>query len=322
MGGRIWVDSEPGKGSRFHFIVSAGMADDEAARAPVPAHLAGTHVLVVDDNDASRRILGSMVERWGMRPTLVASGAQALARLRDSTGDTPPFGLFLVDARMPGIDGVDLVRQFRQRVDLRGIPVVLLTSPGRAEEPGPARDPCFATSVSKPVVEPRLLSAVTQALHAHRRVAAETGSADLGPVHRGPRLRILLAEDNPVNQVLATRLIEKVGHAVEVVGDGRQAVDALDRREFDLVIMDVSMPEMSGFEALRIIREREKISGMHVPIIAMTAHAMQGDRERCLAAGMDGYVSKPIDPQNLFAAIEALRPTSTTADVRGRAKSR
>jgi PAS domain S-box-containing protein len=302
MGGRLWIESTPGQGSTFHFTARFGLAEPGAASRAVwpPEGLHDLPVLVVDDNATNRRILHEMLTNWRLRPTTADSAAEALDLLQQAAAAGEPFALVLLDAMMPELDGFALAEQIKQRPDLAGSVLLMLSSAGRPEDAARCRRLGITVYLTKPVKQSELLDAILTARH-----EATTGEARVPavPAPAARRLRVLLAEDNVVNQRLAVRLLEKAGHAVTVAANGREAVAALDREAFDVVLMDVQMPEMGGFEATAVIREREKASGRHVPIVAMTAHAMKGDRERCLLAGMDDYVSKPVRAQELHEAL-------------------
>jgi signal transduction histidine kinase/DNA-binding response OmpR family regulator len=308
MGGRIWLESELGRGSCFHFTAQVGIARSAAPTEPVEqAILTGVRALVVVDNPTNRRILGEMLERWEMKPVLAANADEALAMLHAAPRFATPFALLLTDSNMPGIDGFTLVERVRQEADLRQTTIMMLTSAGRRGDAARCRELGIAAYLLKPVSQQELLDALLRVLATKVRPDAERGLVTRHSLREGRRgLRILLAEDNPVNQRLAAGLLEKRGHTVVVTANGREAVEAFSRQKFDVVMMDVQMPEMDGFEATAAIRTRQNATGVHIPIIAMTAHAMTGDRERCLAAGMDGYVSKPIQAQELFGAVEGL----------------
>jgi signal transduction histidine kinase/CheY-like chemotaxis protein/uncharacterized protein YdeI (BOF family) len=307
MGGRMWVESKPGKGSSFHFTVRCGIG----VPAPQPSvegrAIDGMPLLIVDDNATNRRVLGDAVERWGMKPAFASSGEQALEMLRDSARTPLPFRLLLCDVHMPGMDGFDLSERILKDPALNFAPIVLLTSSRQRGDGARCRELGISGYLTKPVRQAELRAAIEEVL------AAEPVSSPVKPViirnslrERYLGARILVAEDNAVNQRVAARMLEQLGFAVDVVGNGRQAVEAVEQGDFAAVLMDVQMPEMDGFEATALIRSRERSSGKHQPIFAMTAHAMKGDRERCLEAGMDGYISKPIQPGELTALLESL----------------
>jgi PAS domain S-box-containing protein len=303
MGGRIWVESQLGKGSTFHFTARFGMstAPDEPEPPGRPVHLQDLPVLVVDDNATNRRILEELLTNWQMRPTMVSGGREALAALHQAVAVGEPFALVLLDAHMPEMDGFTLAAQMQRARELAGVTVVMLTSAGQPEDVSRCRTLGISAYLMKPVKQSELFATILTALG--RPIQLTEPAAPL-PTRGAVRpLRILLAEDNLVNQTLALRLLEKEGHTVIVVEDGRAAVEAVERQPFDLVLMDVQMPNMDGFEATAEIRLREQGTNRHVPILAMTAHAMKGDREQCLAAGMDGYIAKPIRPQEMLGAI-------------------
>jgi two-component system, sensor histidine kinase and response regulator len=308
MDGRLWLESEPGEGSTFHFTARFGRREEVASGAEGeidPERLRGQRVLVVDDNATNRRILAEMLSQWGLQATVVESGAAALNALEEALAAGQPFPLLLTDGMMPEMDGFMLAEAIRQRPDRPEITIVMLSSAGRRGHTPRCEELGIAAYLSKPVKQSDLLETIVSILctpAAPEPLRAPTAT----PLPSRPALRLLLAEDNAVNQKLAMRLLEKQGHSVVIANNGREAVEALDRETFDAVLMDIQMPEMGGFEASAAIRAREGATGGHVPIIAMTAHAMKGDRERCLRAGMDGYISKPIHAKALIEALESL----------------
>jgi len=323
MGGRIWVESEVGKGSTFHFTARFGLREESAVPPPAawPANLLDLPVLVVDDHATTRRILQELLVNWRMRPVVVDSGRLALAALERAVAAGTPFPLVVLDAHMPEMDGFALAEQIRRRPELARTTVVMLTSAGRPGDVGLCQGLGISAYLIKPVKQSELLDAILTALSStlSRAEPPVTAIHPSPGVNRRP-LHVLLAEDNSVNQMVAVHLLEKQGHTVVAANNGREALAALERQAFDLVLTDVQMPEMDGFEATGLIRQQEQGTGRHVPILAMTAYAMKGDRERCLAAGMDGYVSKPINPRELWEAMENLVPMIARADLQADVK--
>jgi CheY-like chemotaxis protein len=314
MGGRIWVESEPGQGSKFHFTARfgrvAGSMSATSRTFDLP-ELRNLRVLVVDDNATNQLIFDRMLDNWSMKVTLASSGVQALAILNSEQ----PFALILLDYQMPGMDGIAVAQQIRSNPRYATATILMLSSGGGTEEAIRARQAGISICLFKPFKQSDLLTAILKALgmascpgNLQSPLAANLPSQGIPP------LRILLAEDNQVNRVLATRLLEKRGHTVVTVENGRDAVAVAESQSFDLVLLDLQMPVMDGLQAVSLIRRNEEANGRsHLPIIALTAHAIQGDSERCLAAGMDGYIAKPINREELFTVIGSVLQSSRSA---------
>jgi CheY-like chemotaxis protein/HPt (histidine-containing phosphotransfer) domain-containing protein len=308
MGGQLAVTSKVNEGSVFHFAARFQEESDVApTEGPGPA-LRGCRVLLADDNSTSRAVLTEMLAGWHLRPTSVDSGAAALAELERAAARGQAFPIVLLDAVMPAPDGFEVARQLRTRPALAGTIVMLLSSPDRQADVARCRELGISCHLAKPVKPSDLLESM-QALLTPGEVTAlpKRSKEDEGPQAARP-LRVLLAEDNLVNQKLAVRLLEKAGHTVAVTNNGVEALDAIQRHAFDVVLMDVQMPVMGGFEATALLRQRERGTGRHLPVVATTAHAMKGDREQCMAAGMDAYIAKPIQTHELFAVLAELFP--------------
>ncbi len=312
MGGRIWLDSEPGRGTTVHFTVTIGVSTSRRETPTEPVSLHGLPVLVVDDNATNRRILEEMLANWHMKPTSAANGAAALATLQAAHLAGEPFALVLLDSMMPEMDGFSLAAELRRNPDLAAATVMMLSSADRQGDMARCRELGVAAYLIKPVRQSVLLDAIMTALGTSLADRTTPTTLDAPATCRRP-LAILIAEDNAVNQRLAVKLLEKRGHSVAVAGNGHMVLAALARRQFDVILMDVQMPDMDGFEATAAIREHEQTTGAHQPIVAMTAHAMKGDRERCLAAGMDDYISKPLRAADLYNTVERLA-ADTPAD--------
>ncbi len=306
MDGRIWVESEPGNGSTFHFLIALAVQQGSRSRPShlEPARLRDLHALIVDDNFTNRRVLHGMLSRWGMKPTAVDGGRAALQAIEVAKNAGYPFPLILLDGQMPEMDGFTLAERIHKDPELVNATIMMLTSAGHLGDAARCRELGISAYLVKPIRQGELLDAICQVLDGSAQKKPEPLVTRHTLREEKHRIRILVAEDNTINQTLAVRILEKRGYSVSVAPDGQAAVEAFETGGFELVLMDIQMPGMDGFEATAAIREREKLTGGHIPIVAMTAHALVGDQERCLASGMDGYVSKPIRTSELFAVIE------------------
>ncbi len=282
-----------------------GIAEEiyiEVGTIAPPEILRSVRVLVVDDNHTNRRILEGMLGRWEMKSTSVPGGEGALAKLSEAQEAGEPFALILMDMHMPNMDGFELIERIRRSPYPSAVTIMMLTSAGHRGDAARCQELGVAAYLLKPIRQSELREAIARVLGAREQKGAIpliTRYSLQDARELSASLRVLLVEDNRVNQRLATRLLEKRGHFVSIAGDGREALVALEKESFDLVLMDLQMPEMDGFEATTVIREKEKTSGNHLAIVALTAHAMKGDREKCLAGGMDAYLTKPIRPHEL-----------------------
>ena len=321
MGGKLWLESEQGVGSAFHFTIRFEPASAQPAPFyPDPKILSHASILVVDDNETNRIILVEMLGRWGMQVATAKDAREALEILGRAGSQAPRFAAVISDLQMPHMDGFEFVENIRKSAQFGRIPVLMLSSSAQQGEHERCRQLGISAHLAKPIQPSELLDAILSALslhasepsEAHGKTQDETQEV-LPQSNWRQGMKVLLAEDNAVNRTLATRLLQKHGHTVVVVENGRQALEALERETVDLVLMDVQMPEMDGLEATEAIREKEKKTGDHLPIIALTAHAMKGDREKCLAAGTDDYLTKPIRTADLFAAVERLTHAKTIA---------
>ncbi len=316
MGGKIWVNSEVGKGSEFHFTARFELTEEEVpANEPLlKAELDGLRVLIVDDNLTNCQILEEMLGSWNMQTQSINRGSDALDVMHASQQSKHPFDLVLVDANMPVMDGFSVAKAIKDDSTLGSAVIMMITSSDRQGEISRCKELGIAAHLIKPLKQSELFNSIAETLGMNGTPQHDMRTATADLVQRIPPLKILLAEDSLVNQKLALALLKPQGHEIAVVLNGSDAVNERKNREFDLILMDVQMPEMDGLEATRQIREYEQETGEHVPIIAMTAHAMKGDRERCLEAGMDGYVSKPVRVRELFSTIEeCLHYTSADA---------
>ena len=320
MGGKLWLESEPGVGSAFHFTIRFEPASAQPAPFyPDPKILSHASILVVDDNETNRIILVEMLGRWGMQVATAKDAREALEILGRAGSQAPRFAAVISDLQMPHMDGFEFVENIRKSAQFGQIPVLMLSSSAQQGEHERCRQLGISAHLAKPIQPSELLDAILSALSLHAIEPSQTQDKTQDETQSLPQsnwrqgMKVLLAEDNAVNRTLATRLLQKHGHTVVVVENGRQALEALERETVDLVLMDVQMPEMDGLEATAAIREKEKKTGDHLPIIALTAHAMKGDREKCLAAGTDDYLTKPIRTADLFAAVERLAHAKTIA---------
>jgi len=309
MKGRIWVQSEMDKGSVFHVMVWLSLSTEpESRRIPVDvSSLKGVNVLVVDDNATNRRILEECLRAWGMKATSVDGGNAALEEMKNGEITGSPFTIVLVDYMMPGMDGFELAEKIKADPSIANSTImIMLTSAGQRGDAARCLELGISAYLLKPINQQQLLETICGSLQKDAVTKTRPSLLTRHSIRESKRsLNILLAEDNLINQKLAVSLIQKMGHKVSIAQNGRLALEAIERETFDIILMDVQMPEMDGLEATQAIRERESLVGRpRIPIIAMTAYAMEGDRERCLEAGMDGYVSKPVNAQELFETIE------------------
>ncbi len=313
MEGRIWLESLPGEGSTFHFTARFGLP--KVARvdeAPLRiANLRGLRVLVVDDNSTNRKILEAMLKHWQMEPLLKEDGPQGLDALERAAADGTPFALVLLDAQMPEMDGFSLAELIGKNPRLAGATIMMLTSCGQRGDVARCRELGIAAYLIKPIRQSELLEAVLAALGKPTAPGASSAIVTRHTLRENqPKLRILLVEDNPINQQLAIRMLEKRGHRVTVASDGAQALQELHKAKFDLALMDVQMPVMDGLQTTQAIRKDEESKGSHLPIIAMTAHARDSDSDRCRAVGMDDFISKPINADELVELVERYLPAT------------
>jgi len=303
MGGTIGVRSEEGKGSTFHFSLEFDLRKHPRKEEPVDlAALRGLPVLIVDDNRTNRFILEEVLENWKMITTSASGAEEALDAMRSAT---KPFPLILCDVNMPGMDGFMLAEEIKKHSEWAGTTMIMLSSSQLSEDVEHCRELGIELYLTKPIRQRDLLDAIRTSLSAALKAKGPvTPSPGAAPVKAQPGLKVLLAEDNVINQKLAVSLLHRAGYDVVMANDGREAIDAYEREPFDVILMDVQMPGVSGYQATAAIREKEKKTGSHIPIIAMTAHALKGDRENCLNAGMDEYIPKPIQPKRVVEVIE------------------
>ncbi len=314
MGGSIGVASEPGNGSRFHFTARFGRQHPTIVEEPPePIATEGLRTLIVDDNATNLAVLEEMLSNWSMRPSGASGGRAALAEIEASAARGTPYRLVLLDSQMPDLQGLEVAREIRQRRDEPEMILMLLSSDDKPGDLAICQELGVSAFLRKPIKQSELLDTILNVLHQSPRKTkpvAVPRCAAAGPY--GP-LHILLAEDNEVNQEYAVDLLQRRGHTVVVASNGHDALAAWKTETFDVVLMDVQMPQMDGYAATAAIRKEENGTGRHTPIIALTAHVMKGDRERSLAAGMDAYVTKPLRPKELFAAFDSLLSGRKTA---------
>ncbi len=319
MGGKLWVESEAGKGSVFRFTAhfKPAVVEDEKPEPLLQNQLKGVPVLIVDDNATNSRILHEMTRSWGLSPVVAHSGYEAMVMAEAAHQKKEPFRLILLDVCMPGMDGFEVAEKFHNNPSLREAAILLLTSAGQPGEAARCLEVGICAYLLKPVLKGELLSAILTVLGGKlgQTAALVPHLVTRHSLRESPKKRrVLVAEDNAINQVLVVRLLVKLGHASVLAQNGREAVALASSQKFDLVFMDVQMPEMDGLDATRAIREKEKDDGTHLPIYAMTAHAMKGDRERCLESGMDGYLTKPIRFSDVEQTLAGLDSEATMPD--------
>ncbi len=305
MGGKIWVESEKGRGSTFHFTIRSHVVEKpEIKEETAPREIRHLRVLIVDDNLTNRQVLREIVSAWGFLPSEAADGSSALKELERAKEKDNPYQLILLDKIMPDLDGFEVTEKIRQTKEYSNIPVILLSSSEEKGDRKRAKELGISNVLLKPIKRSKLYDSFIKALMSQRRKDETQEGPKAESRLKGKSLKILLAEDNLVNQKLAKKLLEKQGWQVTVANNGVEATEWVGKDGFDLVLMDVQMPEMDGLEATKRIREQEKQTKRHIPIIALTAHAFEEDRRECLEIGMDAYTTKPIKVQELLSMIE------------------
>jgi CheY-like chemotaxis protein len=311
MGGEIGVDSEPGHGSTFWFTIKVAGPQLAAVAAPDLHELTGRRLLIVEDNSTNRTTLSHQAHGWGMHVETAPDGETALGLLRDAVDQGEPFALALVDMKMPRMDGIELMRSIKADHFLSDTPLILMTSLGREDEIAVARRAGAAATLGKPVRREEFRAVVAEVLNP--TTGRASGARTAPPARVQFAAHVLVAEDNPVNQEVAVGMLESLGLTVDVAGNGREAATRAAERRYDLILLDCQMPELDGFAATTEIRRLEKATGYRVPIVALTANALDGDREVCIAAGMDDYLAKPFSREQLTAVLKRWIAGSGTA---------
>jgi CheY-like chemotaxis protein/HPt (histidine-containing phosphotransfer) domain-containing protein len=318
MEGHISLESEIGKGSTFHFTIPLPLVKGHSAgSAESNANLEGVRVLAVDDNATNRQILREVLKSWHMSPTVVESAADAVNTMKVAAKQKAPFSLAILDGHMPGTDGFTLAMKLKRNPALSKTRIIMLTSALDRTDAERCRKISIAAHLNKPVKQSALLDTIEQVLAPRKSAKNLKKKVRRAPAAmRGERLRILVAEDNPVNQKLMTELLERRGCKITLASNGKQAIDAMAKGQFDLVLMDIQMSVMGGLDATTAIRKDESRSGKRTPIVGISAHAMASDRARAIEAGMDAYIVKPIRPAELYQTIDRLtgRPSSAQLD--------
>jgi CheY-like chemotaxis protein len=311
MRGKIWVESEMGKGSTFHFTAKFEFSQQKDIEriSRKFLNLKDIPVLIIDDNQTNRLILRELTSSWGMIPDEAEGGKVGLQKLDAAYKRGTPYKFILLDYQMPEMDGFGVAAEIQQRHYSKAAKIIMLTSIGERGDAALCKEKGISGYLLKPVKQSELLD--TLSISYGQTIDEEMPLLTRHVISEARRrLKILLAEDNIINQKLAARILEKRGHCISIANNGKAAVQAMEKETYDIILMDVQMPEMDGFVATKRIREIEKETGKHIPIAAMTAHTMKGDKEKCLEAGMDAYISKPIQKIELFRVIEALTAKS------------
>ena len=310
MDGDIWVDSQLNKGSTFHFTIRLKLQEikESTPLSPEIGAIQNIRVLIVDDNATNRTLLEKMLKNWKMKPKTVDSGKNVIKILEEAAKTDSSFQIVIIDAHMPELDGFTLAKTIKKHPQLKDVKTIMLTSAGMPGDAARCRKLGFSAYLTKPVNQSDLLDAIMLTLHPSTKTKEPAQLITRHSLYESPLyFRILLAEDNEINQKLALRLLEKKGYRVTVVNNGEEAVSIWEKNHIDLILMDVQMPKMDGLKATKIIRKREEKTGTHIPIIAMTAHVLQEDKKRCFDAGMDEYLSKPLVPKELIDTIEKIK---------------